>query len=434
MRKRICLAALISLGACKKKDDDKSTNPAAGTAEEKTAANAPEAIKQPLGVLNVALTSMKSIGTNLSAVGAGLHLDDGFSEADCSEHATPLARTGDPSEDIANNNELRIQNPRAPLQHFYCMMQKDTGSPDSFLGAVSSIKDMLCILGKDLNFDGVEREITRTKADLLECFKDYTQEEQDEMIGEIGDSVTAKITSSRPAAFGDQDAWDGSVSFVVGSETIRILLKDSDDVVAIAINNGSGRPESIDGFVTSVNKSTGEVNFEAKFQRIRTANGTGNSGWTRHARAYVKGTMDADLKFSAVSQIGGIYSNLFQKNNAQAGDPIMSGNIWAVTGGDSQGVKSTSYQLNCTYDADTNTQTCSDPNSIANWTATAGSGACNGSLTDTACSSVTALEMTTDSDIQFIMDTEHPSFEKTEDWMTALKAPSFSSMTYSISQ
>lgn len=443
-RKALVVTAALSVTvACGKKekddsdDDDTASISGTGGGGTKSTENVPASLAAPKGVLTNTLASMSSVmavaGPKMTG-GAALLLDDseGFTEADCTEHADAKARAGDGADYTDNSGRLRIEHPRAALQQFYCQMQKDTGAPDSFIGALSQSKLLFCFMGEGLVFDGVARDVQITEAIVDAC--GISAADKKDMFGEPFQAFTVNITASRPGAFGDA-AWDGSVLLkaTLGDETIELksLLKDSDGILAVA---SAGGGNSTDAYVAAVNTATGEVRYEAKFQRMRTLDGTNSNGWNRHARAYVKGTMGADYKFSDVSSVQGAYSDISLEAGGTIADKLQSGTLWTVSGTlGTGGIRSHAYQLSCSGTTQGQPYTCGDANLVASWAAVTGDNACNGSATDTSCTG-DGVKLTTDAETQFVMEGSHASFQKSEDWFATLAVPAFTSVSLDITQ
>ena len=105
----------------------------------------------------------------------------------------------------------------------------------------------------------------------------------------------------------------------------------------------------------------------------------------------------------------------------------------APSGSESDGFKSHAYELSCNYEQSTSTSNCSDPNLATSWTATAGSNSCNGVLSGETCKR-DGIEIKEDADTSFMMDLKNSTFEKTEDWFTTLKVPTFTTLELKINQ
>lgn len=435
------LTVAIAVGCGKKKDDDDDDDDDAGGAPRSTGTagggGTSEGIANPAGVLSLALDSFSSlegagIGATLTGGGASL-LDDAneFTEADCDEHAEAVARSSDDAQYKDDSNRLRLDHPRSALQNGYCQITKDTGSPDSLLGTISSAKMIFCIMGSGHSFDGVERPITRSYDDLVACLPaGATDADKEEMFGtDTSITIEAKITASAPPAYGDASSWDGSLQMVIddfGGQKIdiKLLLKDSGGVTAIASLAAEGRDIPVNSYVVAINQSTGEAWLESKFQRMRTPDGSGSNGWNRHTATYVKGTIGADYKFTGVSAASLAFSDISMGNNAAAvTDPLQYGKVYTVNGSDDSGFKSHAYELACSGSG-MGSYVCEDAALAASWTALAGSGACNGALSGTTCTG-DGVELTADANTEFIMVPESASFQTTEDWFETLALPTF---------
>lgn len=410
----LCTMALV-LGCGKKDDSDDD-----GATEDKGE------ISNPSALLTSSLDTFKSAGKKVgSSVELELVANDEshFTLSDCSSHGEAQARDTDGEEFEDDTGRLRNSHPRYALQDFYCKMQKDTGAPDTFLGAIASNEMLFCFIGKGLEFDGKSHSKTLKAKDMKKCMSDLSEEEQQDILDELGESIKVKITASSPAKVGG-DGWDASVVVGVGEDIgLTILLKDSDNMRAFAVNSGDSADIPVNAYLVSINSETGEAYFEAKFQRIRSANGSSSQGWNRHMLAYVKGKMNDDMKFTDVTSISGIYSdisiNAGSTNGDSEDDPIQMGSVYTVDGKFDDGIVSYTFDLSCTGSS---RYTCSDPNLIASWEPTDGSNACNGASSGSTCKG-DGLEFDSNNDTAFVMHKDHDDYVKAETWIKKLDVP-----------
>lgn len=225
-----------------------------------------------------------------------------------------------------------------------------------------------------------------------------------------------------------------NLSFEFGDQpmSLGLLVSDNASVTAVGVTNASqGSAFNQDGYIASIDKANGAVRFESMFQRIRTVNGSSSNGWNRHARVYVKGTMDSAYKFSVVSKAQGIYSDISVNdgsNNASdasnpAALPLKSGVLWTVNGGNTGGFASQMYSLG----------TKTAPNAKASWEVTTPVSACDGQSSGTTCTN-TALSLAADADTAFVMDLNNTAFVKTEDWIKSATSLTFTDLTFAASQ
>jgi hypothetical protein len=413
---RVVLASgliALSVSCGKKKEDD---------APPATSEN----VKNPVGALAIVKTSMQSSGSGISSAAAALALDSALSETDCDDNAEPKARTGEPAD---NSGRLQSTHARYALQDLYCKVQKDTGAPDSFPGALTSSRMIVCMMGGLIQFDGVERTVTIPHATVKSCLSHLSAAQQAEMLEEIGtDDISGKITAGTGALnpVNTTGKWDAGIKFtptIMGQEMpLQVLVADNADVMAIGVNSSSGGATiPVDSYVASIDKKNSAIRYEAMFQRIRTANGSSNNGWNRHIRAYVKGTMDANYIFSSVDVVQGIYSdisvNAGSTNSSSSTAPLQSGLMWTVRGEGDGDIVSRRYALT----------TPTAPNSFASW-GTAIS-ACNGSSTDTTCTT-TPFVLASNDDTAFAMDLNNSSFTKAEEWFKVATPLTFTTLTF----
>lgn len=386
--KKVALAAvattLIAGFACGKKDDAK---------EEGTSEN----VTKPTGALQIVGATMASAGSGMSSSTA-LVTDDSLTSADCDDHAYPVN---------TSNRE------RYGLNHLYCMATKDTEAPDSILGALTITKQMACLVESNLVFDGQPHDVTISKASAVACFGEQS----------AGDIPDAGFTATYTAGLGDQNpvstgVYDGGVTIALtnlGME-LKFQVKDRDGVLAVSANTTpGGSPLLADAFVASIDKTNGIVRYEAKFQRIRTANGDGSNGWNRHMRIYIKGTMDSDLKFNKVEGVQGIFSDLSNYGGSTPTSPLTSGFIWMVNGTETAGYASNYYSLG----------TASAPQLAASWGST--TAGCNGKATSAATCTSTAPTMT-DAGTAFTMIPGASNFVNAEDWFKTAGTLSFTTV------
>jgi len=393
-------------------------------------------VSTPVNALSIVGISLKSaaagIGTN-----ATMALSGGFSADDCDEHAEPKARTGEPAD---SSGRLDKSHDRYALQQLYCLVQTDTGSPDSFIGSISESKFLACLMGGNLTFDGAEHDVTITKAAVLACASDYLPSSQQ---GEVSNGVPeAGINAKLTAGLGSQNpintagGWDAGMklSFSFGGQpmSLGLLVSDNANVTAVGVTNASqGASFNQDGYVATIDKANGAIRYESMFQRIRTVNGTSSNGWNRHARVYVKGTMDSDYKFSSVSKAQGIYSDISVNDPSTtpsdpsnpAALPLKSGTLWAVNGGEPGGFVSKMYNLG----------TLSAPNVKASWEVSTPVSACNGDSSSGDCTN-TALSLASNADTAFAMDLNNSAFVKVEEWIQSTSSLTFTDLTFAASQ
>lgn len=424
-RHLLLTASLVSLSvsACGKKKDK---------SEDETSVS--QNVSTPVNALSIVGISLKSAASGIGA-NAAMSLSGGFSEADCDEHAEPKARAGESAD---SSGRLDKSHARYALQQFYCLVQTDTGAPDSFIGSISESKFLACLMGGNLTFDGAEHDVTITKAAVLACASDYLPSSQQ---GEVSNGVPeAGINAKLTAGLGSQNpintsgGWDAGMklSFSFGGQpmSLGLLVSDNANVTAVGVTNASqGASFNQDGYVATIDKANGAIRYESMFQRIRTVNGTQSNGWNRHARVYVKGTMDSAYKFSSVSKAQGIYSDIsVNDQSTQPADPsnpaslpLKSGTLWAVNGGEPGGFVSKMYNLG----------TLSAPNTLASWQVTAS--ACNGDSSSTECTN-TALSLSSNADTAFAMDLNNSTFVKVEDWIKSTTSLTFTDLTFAASQ
>lgn len=411
----------LACGKKDKKDDEQSS----------LSAN----VTTPVNALSIVSLSIKSASSGIGP--SARAFDSGFSESDCDEHAEPKARAGDNPD---SSGRLMWNHPRYALQHMYCMVQKDTGAPDSFIGSLSQSKFLACLMSGNIRFDGAEHEVTMSKASIIQCAKDHiAADQQDEIAGQIPDAgISAKIIAGLGAQnpINTTGGWDAgmklSFEFAGQPMSLGLLVSDNANTMAVGVTNSSqGAAINQDGYVASIDKANGAIRYESMFQRIRTVNGTQSNGWNRHARIYVKGTMDpSNYQFSSVSKAQGIYSDISVNDmnttppatSNPAALPLKNGHMWTVNGASSGGFASKFYMLG----------TLAQPNLKASWETSTPVSACDGQ-SGGGCTNP-ALALSSDVDTAFVMDLNNSSFTKVEDWMKVTSALNFTDLTFAATQ
>jgi hypothetical protein len=420
--------------ACKEKTE---------TAEAPATTSTPsELMKNPVNALSTAVDVLASAGALIgSGYGAALTEDVGSwtPQTHCMPSSgMPAGQEGIDQEELIFQGRLNRQHPRAAFQHFYCMMQLDEGNSTTFLGTISSLKLYACLIDTDgLNFTAVPTTTNVDTDTVRECWEDaldLDDAEMDEML-ESGKTLSLTVTSAFPAAFGG-DGWDASIFFEglleEKNQKIELLVKDSDDKFGVAVISNSGHPVQADAVRVGLDKSTGEIWYEAKAQRLRVSGQGSDVNWNKSSVGYVKGEIDEDYSFSKVDKFFGFYSDLSKEQGGHVAEDIARGEIWTVNGGTpAEGVVTNSYDLACVDDV------CRDPNLIASWEATseAATATCNGvSGTEDNTCTVTGIEVTEDAHTALIMHPDHEAYKTTEVWFAKVTFPAFSSLKLDFSQ
>jgi hypothetical protein len=430
--------------------DDSSTEPTTAPTASGTGADTDsdpvitENMENPVGSLTLATLALSTAGEHIGAVSAtsALKLEDGEDfnpTTHCDDNGEAKALATDAEEFVSAGGELHRSHPRAAFQHFYCMMQKDTGNSTTFVGAITGTKLYACLIsGVTLDFSGAQVEVEAETDNIRACWKDefgYEDAEMDEMLP-AGETIDVKVTSEAPAAFGGE-GWDGSIrieaSLGEDAADIQILIKDSDQKFGIAVISNGSSPIQTDAVRVGIDRETGEVWYDGLFQRMRANDDSFSTGWNRHGVGYVKGTMDEEYRFSEVEKFFGAYSDISVEAGGVKVDTLSRGEMWTINGGTpSQGLVTNSYELTCAGAGD-----CEDPNLIASWVAVSEetTGACNGAAaSDSNTCEVDGIEMTTDAHTGFMMDPESTNYVITETWFAELAFPSYTSLTLDLSQ
>ena len=350
--------------------------------------------------------SLQSAGNGMSSTTA-LVTDDGMTAADCGDHGEAKARSGEPTN--GSSTELSRSHVRYAITHMYCMATTDTKAPDSFPGAFTMAGQLACLMEPYLTFDGQAHDITIAKATFQSCFAGDPN--ADEVIAGIPEAgipgkLTAGLGSQNPIN-GTSGYWDGGMIFDLSAlgMTLKIQLKDSDGVLAIGINSPPGdKTIPADAYVASIDKTNGVIRMEAKFQRIRTADGDGSNGWNRHTRIRIKGSVDDNFKFTKVDGVQGIYSSIWSGSTPTSA--LTQGFMWTLNGTDATGYASRYYPL----------ATPASPELAASWTPVVN--ACNGKATSAATCTSTAPELT-DAGTSYVMIPGASDFVNAEDWYAA---------------
>ncbi len=412
-----------------------------------------EHMKNPIGALSIAALAVTSAGEHVGTTTATLTTHEGWHAEDycVGDTGYPRWQTGDGDEHKSPYEGdvfmLNRTHPRAALQHFFCMLSSDTGNNSTFVGTITGTKLYACFVSEEyLDFSGQEQSVPFDATKVRACWKNelgLSDQQLDEMLPE-GTDVNVKVTSKAPAAFGGEN-WDGSILIHASNdsgldETIKLLLRDSGQRFGVAILTASGRPTPTDAVRVGINRETGEVFYEGKFQRMRVSysdveeNRRNSIGWNRAGVGYAKGTITEDYLFSEVSNFFGAHSDISKEAANEFFDDVARGHFWTIDGGSGDaGAVTYSYDLTCPGDGE-----CSDPNLAASWTAVneATTAACNGVAASTESSTCTGegIQVSTDAHTAFVMHPENAAYELTEDWFGATGFPAFTSLTLGFKQ
>lgn len=413
------LAGMILL-SCGKKSDSTATE-----------SNVNPDINTPESLVSVSLDTLDTISTEMSAglSKTGIYLADNelvFNDEDCTDRAEAKARDTDGAVNTDEQGRLLISHARHAIQDFYCKMHRDTGNGDSFVGAVSSTRLLFCLAGNKISYDSQEHALAVTQELLAAC------SDPDSELPPPGTVYTGKLTASLQPKFGAPGVWDAGLEIVVPDLQIdaKLLLKQADGRLMIATLGGK---LSEDAYILAIDRAKGEVRFESRIQRFDIKENSDAVGWSRHVRAWVKGTLDANYRFAAVTDFNAIYSDVSRtKADGSPGDSLQKGSYWTVQGSRSGGVATHAGHLNCSYDSVSGSAVCNDPNRVASWGSFYAL-ACDGKTSESTCENQ-GIALTGDGDTQFFMLPSNASFEKASTWFSRLTAPSFTLPAFRLSE
>ena len=236
-------------------------------------------------------------------------------DEECNSNGQPIAHEGEPTYSDA---VLQADHPDYALRHFYCVMAKNSGSPETVQGANSGTNQILCMFekGAGFTFDGVARDnhldnLIDNKELVAECGLDLGEKEED---NEAIRKATWTLTASSPAAF--NTAFDSGVS-VKGMIDGALMMEFSvashvkNGVATILVRSGSDDEKKYDGYVASIDMNNQKLRFDARFDRFE-AN-VGSSGKYSRRTQILAGLKVEGDDIVGIESIEGITSNAYDQ-------------------------------------------------------------------------------------------------------------------------
>lgn len=269
-------------------------------------------------------TVIASIDSKVSGVGSGLEGVSAFATVDsqCDSHAVPQD----------SGSQMSQSHQQYPLKYFYCMIMKNTGSPDSVSGSYTLVKSLSCALESagQLTYDGASH--SATVAIATPCFTAA-------QIASMGvTSVSATITASHPAAFNTN--FDYGVSMdVTGFGTFKFATKVSGSTISfIAMEDQSANhPNKTGAYGASYDTTTGVLYFEGRHDRYACTE-SGSCGWSRHQRIYANLALNASGDVTGVEDFSGVATDI---SNMSA--PPYQGTAVSMKGNLTDGLKARAW-------------------------------------------------------------------------------------------
>lgn len=306
------------------------------------------------------------------------------------------------------NTAATSSDPEYPALVHYCLIAKDTGSPDSVQGAYALLKNISCGLKSQgaMTFDGEARSVTITMTTA--CF---TQSQ----IDDIGGTISATVTGSSPASFNTNYEYGIHINAPAFGKNFYMATKKAGDVIHFMSREADATGE--DGsFAGTYDQSTGEVFYEARMDRYDATCGTGSCGWSRHIRLYADTTGSGDL--AEIENYQGIYTNVNKDTTNGTGD------VATAKGNLTDGLFSRYWTASTTTRAN-----LADPTNGA-WVEN-GSGACIGDGTP-ACTGNSGINFkSAASNGNFLLIPTDTTYSNGQTWSGALNGLSFTTLTFS---
>lgn len=303
------------------------------------------------GVLNKVDEGVIAVGYGLSAA-AARSVDD-----ICDEHASVKSTAA-----VSGNAVY-------PGLVHYCLIAKNTYSPDSIQGAYALLKSISCALkaAGGVTFDGAAKSMTVSLT--TDCFRQS-------QIDEIGTSLSTTVTGSTSPSFAPHYSHGVEISIPAASMTFKFATKVTGNLVEFAsMETGQGEG----AFQGAFDSSTGEVWYEARMDRFDAtcSRKDRDCGWSRHIRLYAD--TEGTGTTATVQTYSGIYSDV-QKST-------FSGRVMTAHGTRAEGL----YVREFSNSGGTRAQ-LADP-THSNWVLANSTGACIDIGAASTCTSNTGLNV-----------------------------------------
>lgn len=314
------IAAALLAGACEKKEEE--TTPAA---EEETYSTS--TLTTGSAVMGTITNSLASLGTaapGTLVIQTGVGLDSsGSGNPLCSEHGQPLnpdldIGQGDP---IPDGSFLSQDDPNYAANLFFCLATltpEEGASVETILGSLAQAQSILCSFEEAFGTISYTTEGTNllaggpTEATLSEtCWPNGAP-----------DGITSiTFTEGVATALDESTGYEKKLTFsgeVEGGEVSQeLLFFNKDGVIGFKTMGAGNAPAVGDASQVTFDTNTGAIVVNVIDDRG--GFGGADSSYRRIVRMKVKGTLDADLNFTGIESMQGIYANsgfVFEEDTA----------------------------------------------------------------------------------------------------------------------
>lgn len=256
----------------------------------------------------------------------------------------------DPSECDSHGYPTGVSNSdgRYPGVASYCQLKVNSGSPDTVQGGFEVTKAIACAVRKaGALYDGNPQTLTLT-ADAS-CFTPS-------MLQDMPPTFSAVVTGSSPASFNNHYERGLEID-VTGMGMIFKMGTTVNNSVIEYITYEDGGTNKTGMTAGSLNRATGEIRYEARFDRIDCSE-NGSCGWNRHIRLYADMSLLPNGDPGELESISLAISNLY-------GD-MVSGQLVTASGNLTDGIKARYFFANNGTPGQPATNV-SHFNSVGNW-------------------------------------------------------------------
>jgi hypothetical protein len=275
-------------------------------------------------VMNKASSAIASVmgtgGTGLQGSGSNFMATADF---ECDENGGPV---------LSSDGTTRLQagtNENWAAAKIYCLIEKNSYSPETIQGSIALTRGILCALG-ELTYDGTQ--VTKTISVDLTCFDQSTVTE---MASAGASSFEMNITPSTLSGDWDYQVVMEEPTGNVFAEAMTMKIKDSGGIKAAAMSEPDSTAGKYGSWSVTIDQTNGKIWYESMDYRLNAS----GEGWNRHARAFVSGTLNSSYEFTAVSDVQAIWSDL-QKSGSNYGATIAT-----AKGNDTDGFKTRTYSM-----------------------------------------------------------------------------------------
>lgn len=310
-------AASLAVSACgSSKDSAAATDetPAAPVAPAETINSALAKLDSSGAVMNFALNALNSSMKGSASTALALQQDDPPHPVfpQCSEHGEAYVE--------GENRRMEPSDAGFSEATLFCQLNVSDSS-ETILGSLTMAKKVLCTVEKSLGKAPEYTAAGKTYSNVkLTMSKDCGWRDSD--IAEMADRMPAATLVTKELASGD---WKRQVTITLpGVIDFKLFYTVQGDTLAIKKVEGWTQEERCSGDSRSCNNS-GQIADSAKGSRgdviaVDLKSGTlraetSDNYWGRRSRSLIKGTLAADGKFSAVSNVEMLYSTLYVMPN-----------------------------------------------------------------------------------------------------------------------